>query len=212
MIDISKALTQLAIDRPVFHSEADFQHALAWQLQKQEPTHNIRLEYRPAKIEQKTYVDLWVEDGAAKCAIELKYKTRSLEVVVGTERFKLLNQSAQDIARYDFCKDLCRLEALVSAYPGLIGFAVFLTNDQSYWQPGSRDTNVDHAFRMHEATELAGELGWAKHASAGTTKGRTSALALKGSYGLAWQEYSTVSDARGGSFRMLSVAMPGANG
>lgn len=212
MIDISKALTQLAIERPVFHSEADFQHALAWQLQKQEPSHKIRLEYRPAKIDQKTYVDVWIEDGSSKCAIELKYKTRALDTVVAGERFNLLNQSAQDIARYDFCKDLCRLEALASAYPGLMGFAVFLTNDQSYWQPSSRDGNVDHAFRMHESAELAGELGWAKHASAGTTKGRTAALSLRGSYGLAWQEYSTVSDGKGGLFRMITVTLPAENG
>lgn len=212
MIDIEAALKQLASDRPIFHSEADFQHALAWHIHKQHPSLQIRLEYRPSRINQKTYVDLWIEAGEAKCAIELKYKTRPLNVVVGTERFTLLNQSAQDIARYDFCKDLYRLETLVAAYPGLTGFAVFLTNDPSYWRASSRDSNVDHAFRMHEAAKLAGELGWAEHASAGTTRGRTTALALRGSYGLAWREYSTVSDGKGGSFRMLTVALPAENG
>jgi hypothetical protein len=32
--------------RPLFHSEADFQHALAWRLQEQHRQISIRLEYR----------------------------------------------------------------------------------------------------------------------------------------------------------------------
>ena len=32
MLDISDLMTGLAVSRKVFHSEADFQHALAWHI------------------------------------------------------------------------------------------------------------------------------------------------------------------------------------
>lgn len=35
---VEASLGRLAARRPVFHSEADFQHALAWQLQLDHPT------------------------------------------------------------------------------------------------------------------------------------------------------------------------------
>ena len=37
MLDIEGLLTSLAQSRKVFHSEADFQHALAWQIHKARP-------------------------------------------------------------------------------------------------------------------------------------------------------------------------------
>jgi len=33
-LNLEKALELLAQHRPVFHSDADFQHALAWELQR----------------------------------------------------------------------------------------------------------------------------------------------------------------------------------
>ena len=45
---IRATLAKLAKKRPVFHSEADFQHALAWELQLDDPTAGIRLEKQVA--------------------------------------------------------------------------------------------------------------------------------------------------------------------
>ena len=43
-INLELALGQLAIKRKIFHSEKDFQFALAWQLQSMYLNANIRLE------------------------------------------------------------------------------------------------------------------------------------------------------------------------
>jgi hypothetical protein len=40
-------LAELAQDRPIFHSEPDFQHALAWQVRLRHPQAKMRLEPRP---------------------------------------------------------------------------------------------------------------------------------------------------------------------
>lgn len=198
-------LKALAERRPVFHSEADFQHALAWTIHEQHPDFNVRLEYRPGRLKEKAYVDIWLQDGAWEYAIELKYKTGRLQVTVDEEPFNLLNQSAQDQARYDFCRDIGRIETLAGAYPGLTGSAVFLTNDRSYWRMSGRDGNVDHAFRLHEEAKLGGTLAWASHALPGTTKGRTNAICLAGQYLLNWMTYSRCGEVGNNEFRIAVV-------
>lgn len=203
--DLMHALKALAAQRPVFHSEADFQHALAWVLHERHPAAKVRLEYRPAKLPEKAYIDVWVEDQGAIYAIELKYKTRALQTTVGGEEFNLLGQSAQDQGRYDFCRDIGRVEALAHAYPGLTGLAVFLTNDQSYWRTSGRDGNVDSAFRLHEEAVLKGTLEWASHASDGTKGGRVKPICLIGEYAVRWLPYSKCGDGRNAEFRMAVV-------
>ncbi len=42
---LHKLMADLAAHRPIFHSEADFQHALAWQIHEAMPDCEIRLEW-----------------------------------------------------------------------------------------------------------------------------------------------------------------------
>lgn len=206
MIDIVETMRSLASLRPVFHSEADFQHALAWQIHQQHPELKIRLEYRPSKVNQKMYVDIWVERGSQLCAIELKYKTKSFSKKVCGEQFNLLNQAAQDLARYDFCKDISRVERLANAYPALVGFAVLVTNDSGYWRKSDHRETVDSAFRLHQGAKLARKLSWDSRASKGTTKGRAAPIRLKRSHLLEWMDYSKFESVpKNGSFRSLVV-------
>ena len=130
MLDLPGLLSRLSRKRPLFHSEADFQHALAWEIHHKFPDAKVRLEYRPSSVEVKMYVDIWVVMAGGKTwAIELKYKTRSLDVVVEGKRYRLLNQSAQDIARYDFLRDVVRLERITQTSSEICGAAILLTND-----------------------------------------------------------------------------------
>jgi len=83
----------LAAKRPVFHSEADFQHAFAWEIHQHLPDAYVRLEYRPALLPTRAYVDVWVVDGNQTLAIELKYKTAPLSVQLDDgEKFDLMSQ------------------------------------------------------------------------------------------------------------------------
>lgn len=117
MIDLITTMELLAHKRPVFSSEADFQLALAWKLQLGHPGARLRLEYRPAYLDRRGYLDIWASDHAWTLAIELKYFTRALDFVVGDERFELLNQGAQDINRYDFVATLGVLKPSSQARP-----------------------------------------------------------------------------------------------
>ncbi len=199
---VEAALEQLAHRRPVFHSEADFQHALAWQLQLDHPSARIRLETRPL-VGKSVFLDLLLELDGVRTAIELKYLVRSLTTEIDGERFELRAQSAHDVRRYDVVKDIARLEAVVAAGAADEGVMIALTNDSAYWTAG-REGTVDAAFRLHEGITLRGTVGWAAHAGDGTTAKRTEPLALVGSYPLRWRSYSDTGD-RAGEFRCLLV-------
>ena len=187
--------------RPIFNMEADFQFALAWEIQKKFPDWSIRFEKKPPNLKDRIFVDLWIE-GDETCAIELKYKTRRFDIDVKGESFNLLNQGAQDLGRYDFLKDVERLENIVSAHDNVKGYAIILTNDSSYWKSTATET-IDTKFRIHDGRVLNGELAWRPEASSGTVRGREKPIKLTGTYKLNWKDYSQVSGTSYGKFRYL---------
>jgi hypothetical protein len=93
MIQIQELMESLAKTRQIFHSEADFQLSLAWEIQRTNPNYEIRLE-RPFADDDRSHLDLLVIDGSNKLAIELKYKTRGLKGVFKDEKYNLQNQGA----------------------------------------------------------------------------------------------------------------------
>ena len=156
---------------------------------------------------RKMYVDIYLPD--EKIAIELKYVTRRLELEHCKESFALRDQRAQNQRRYDFLRDIHRLERMRRSKPVLCeaGFAVLLTNDPLYWnKPGSPET-VDCAFRVHEGKVISGKRAWACRASLGTVKGRECPIQLAGCYRLRWQDYSCFSGKPRGNFRYLAVSV-----
>lgn len=103
-------------------------------------------------------LDIVVERDGEFVPIELKFKTRQLQNNITLLRFgvpvagfNLTNQSAQDLGRYDFWRDVKRLEVVKSAFLAVVGgvefpavaggvkfpvvaggIALFVTNDHSY--------------------------------------------------------------------------------
>ena len=204
MMEMDVILNTLAKQRKVFHSEADFQHALAWELHHRLPESDIRLEYPMPNLNGLMYLDIWVKHLSAVMAIELKYKTRAIDVTIGAEKFALKNQSAQDIGRYDFIKDIYRLEQSLGVYKKGEGYAILLTNDSAYWKTPQNKQTVDTEFRLHNGRVLSGSLNW-REAGAGTTKGRETVITLKNQYSLQWQDYADLHINRYGQFRYLLV-------
>lgn len=166
------------------------------------------------------YVDLWLPGLGA--AIELKYRTQELECCAPSsdldpprERFSLTDQDARDHGRYDFLRDLTRLEWVLADRPDADrGMAVLLTNDPLYWRPPDpkKPKTYDAAFRLHEPPDgkprcLRGPMEWAKGVG-GAKKGKECPIVLGHSYTLDWQDYSLVEkpeDAKYRAFRYLAV-------
>ena len=205
MIEVINVINQLSKKRPIFHSEADFQYSLAWIINEIYPSVEIRLEKRALLDNREVYFDILVSEKDRTAIIEVKYKTKDVRIKIGDEEFKLKNQGAQDQARYDFIKDILRLERALEVYPKSVGFAIFLTNDSSYWSTPKQDTDsIDKDFRIHNGRMLSGLLSWKEEASEGTRSKRDKSIRLRKSYRLGWRNYSNIEN-RNGRFRYLAV-------
>jgi hypothetical protein len=205
MLEISEILADLAKKRSIFHSEADFQHAFAWEIHQKLSEASVRLEL-PVQIKsQFLHIDVWVVNKDEVLAVELKYKTRGLSVQIGNEHYRLKDQSAQDIGRYDFLKDIQRLEQVAAVQSNFIGYAIFLTNDSAYWVKSLGRNTVDAEFRIDDARILKGTCSWGPHASIGTKKDREQPITLQNKYLIHWENYSTPSQSSYGLFRSLTI-------
>jgi len=112
-------------------------------------------------LNKRLHVDIWIEKDHYILAIELKYKTRALQVRVGNELYALRSQTAQDLSRYDFIKDIGRVENFVTdRAPRASGYVILVTNDPSYWRRPRSYNTADARFRLHEGNTLRGDLGW----------------------------------------------------
>lgn len=203
-MDLHVVMRTLAGKRPVFHSEADFQHALAMEIARLDPAAQVRLEYRPLS-DERVYLDLWIGGGNRSLAIELKYKTRLASVKWKGERFDLANQGAQDLGAYDVWKDVQRLENVCSRRNGIEGYVILLSNDASYWTGTANEGTVGGAFRLQEGRVAGGGLSWASHAADGTMRGREEPIALRGSYHISWRDYFRFGTGTGLTFRYVII-------
>lgn len=205
-VDLDSVLAELAVVRPVFHSEADFQLAFAWQVQQQDAAMQVRLETRPAVG---VHLDLAFSrpDMGRTTAVELKYLTRLWSGIVGGERYELKNHGAQDIRAYDIVKDISRVEKFIFGAANADGAVIVLANDSSYWRPAKiDDTSNAAAFRVSEGVVLNGTRSWGPNTGFGTMKARELPLELAGRYELRWSDYSTLPlGGPGRNFRKLVV-------
>lgn len=152
-------------------------------------------------------LDIWL--AKLGVAIELKYKTGKPKEKIqhNGESFDLRNQSAHDNGRYDFLKDIERLERLSGFSDAKAGFAIFLTNDDLYWRGPIRKETIDEQFclRGDPCLQIQGVMEWHRKASAAKSGARKNSISLEGYYEAEWQEYSRVSNERYGEFRYLMV-------
>jgi len=152
-IPLAEVMLALSRDRPVFHSEADFQFAFAQAVQLLAPKVKCRLE-KPIlnNATGKTeYLDLLCKGPQGETPIEFKYFTRRWSGVVRHERFQLRGHAATDLLRLHFVHDLVRLESFCLDNPGL---AILLTNEPGLWSYSMRKTQTsssraEHSVEIH---------------------------------------------------------------
>ena len=212
---INTSLTNLSDRRPVFHSEADFQHELALELSRS--GHAVRLEVpRVVQINGHSVdveVDMLVRTDDTWTAIELKYVKQKATIEYAGETFDSAQTWATNLPRFDCLADLRRVECLVAAGHATRGFSVFLTNASDAW---SKDVSASEIksrnFSLHEGRLLAaGEaLDW--HGNEPTRASVTAKrlpphtpIALGRDYQFGWRDYSQLAHPRG-RFRYLLLA------
>ena len=148
--DVTTMLRELAADRPAFHSEDDFKFALAWHLASHHQDAAVRLETPFDLPTLRGRLDLRCEDADERVVVELKYKTRLADFTVAGEHYRLKGQTARDLGRYGYCRDVSRVESLVRTGSAERGLAILLTNDSAYWS-AAKPRSLAEAFSLHEA-------------------------------------------------------------
>jgi len=201
-------LANLSAKRPVFHSEADFQHALARELQLINSAASIRMGKQVATQGARVHLDLLFQSPSEDIAIELKFKTKILKFSHAGEDYSLRDHRAQDFGRHDFIKDIQRLERYVQSHKGSEGFAILLTNDQAYWSESRKADSLDSEFRIHEGRILQGSVAWGSGASDATKHKRADPITLRGIYQMYWSDYSSLGSGLGEQFRHVLVHIP----
>ena len=108
---------------------------------------------------QEMYIDIVISNGEEYVPIELKYKKKELKgklVLFGQDMGAgviLKNNQAQDFGRYEFWKDVRRIELLVKSFENVQnGIVLFVTNDEYYKTASVAGTNSEH-FAMGDGTD-----------------------------------------------------------
>lgn len=204
-LQIDILLKLLAEERPVFHSEADFQHSLAWKIHQQYEDAYIRLEMPVSVASRPMHFDIVLRFGDEEIAIELKYKTRKILANCSGEEFNLRDHSATDTGGYDFLKDIWRIEQFVKEASGRSGFVILLTNEGHYWRGVKKADGSAIDFSLKHGRVIHGRLSWSEKTASFTQRGRGS-FSLHNKYELSWKDFSKL-DGPGGEFRYLLLAV-----
>lgn len=186
-----EVLARLAKRRPLFHSEADLQHAFARALWEMDDELDVRLEARQPGPRAE-YLDLYVLGPTARTAVEFKYFTRGWAGTTGPEQelYDLRSHAATDLARLGYIRDIERLERF-GATSHHNGLAIMLTNESGLWLPPQRSRTRDAQFRIHEGRTLSGSLVW------GHGDYPANNHSLTGTYTCHWRHYADLPDGTG---------------
>lgn len=153
-------------NKELYFNERDFQMHLATYLHQTGHYEDVDVEYYVPQSELENYIwnnelriDVLVSKGGEYLPIELKYKTKSVKKRIPRfgERLSLnvevmKNQGAQDLGKYDFWKDVRRIEIIKKRFKTVKnGLAIFMTNDPTYLQNGQMSSNHVN-FSMTEGT------------------------------------------------------------
>ena len=163
----------LDTNKELLFNERDLQMHLATFLRQTGHYDDVDVEYYVPLSELKGYIwnnelrmDVLVRKGKEYLPIELKYKTKTVRKKllrfgesVAEEVEVMKNQGAQDLGKYDFWKDVRRIEIVRNRFGGIKnGLAVFVTNDPMYLQHGREKSN-HIKFSMDEGSH-GKEMHW----------------------------------------------------
>lgn len=189
-VDLHNILKELSEERPIFHSEADFKFALAWKIKEEVSPEKIIIEYPVSISDKRIYIDIYFKKDNNEYFLELKYKTKKFEVDYEEMKYILKDQKACDLGRYDFIKDISRLERKICEQQNKFGYVIFLSNDEKYLQV-TKNTNQDFNFNIgNKTTIISGEKNWSEEKNIENLGSRKNSLNIKNEYCLEWRGYS----------------------
>jgi hypothetical protein len=142
------------------------------------PSAQIYVEYPDTYENKKRRIDIVLFIDGKMFPIELKFKTKEDTVKIYNRDINLRNHAAVDIGRYDYLKDIERIETFTNNKDFASGYSIMLTNDSKYYEAPREDT-IDIEFNLSESCIKTGIL---KSKPGNKTFSNKPLVKLKGSY------------------------------
>lgn len=204
--DIYRILIELSKTNPLFCSELEFQFYLAWKIKEiYRDNFEIRIEHPTAQCDgHNRNIDLLLIDrNGGYIPIELKYRTRKLELQQGKYTFRLKNHAAEDVTKYGHLKDVSRIEDYKHTESNFqVGYAITITNQEKAWQRIIDCNKSDYNFSLEDKTRIfRGKKEWSENTSVKTQKSYPPFI-LENDYSINWFDYCNF-DCKNGHFKVL---------
>ena len=185
-MDMHQLIQNLSCKREIFHSEADFQHSLAWEMKLAVSHIDIRLE---VPLIDKKYTDIVVIDSVTeeKFAIELKYPHTRSQFEVSGEKYSLGATSETQQVSYNTIKDISRIEELRQQKLVTRGFVIMISNTPDMWNAHTKKNQAAEFF-LSDGIVLEGLRSVPTDRSGRFSK--NSSIELSGKYPVNWLDYS----------------------
>lgn len=157
-------MDELARQRPLFHSERDFQLALALVLA--DDVAQLRLEKalsvsEPVGGRSRLCIDVLGKLNGHRIALELKYPKKRLRADVGGEVFDLPASGAPDLDTAGIWRDVQRIERLILDETVDAGASITLTNYPFWSERNTTARSQAYEFRLWEGRNVdPGVLQW----------------------------------------------------
>lgn len=193
-VEIENIIQKFGKSGNLFLCERQFQFDLAQEILKNFNDCVVHLEFPSEKhcCNHLVFYDIVIEEKNQYFVIELKYKTRKADITYKNNKYSLKNQSAQDFGRFDFLKDISRIEQWNQFNPNRTfvgGVAVILTNDSSYWEKTGENCNYEAFALKDETTIVAGKKEWGSENLDYVGKARKDGLNILNDYDIKWVDY-----------------------
>lgn len=207
-LSMIKVIEELRKTRSLFHSEADFQFALAWKLKElYQDKVDIVLEV-PLNVKSNDRLDILVITKSRKIPVELKYFHSKLDF----NEYHLKKQN--DTWRSQrVLKDLKRIEEFSEREnkPNeQEGYVILICNESKYWTP-KKGNLAYFNFRLEDGRTIKAKesLDWItmNDSSREKAEGYGDHLTFNNSYTLSWQEYSNIEGLNKGLFKYLLIEL-----
>jgi hypothetical protein len=209
---ISRALGRLEKKKRLFHSESHLSAWLTVTLKQMLGLSSMpKLQKAGFYSENKRLLlDMLFDHRGREYAVELKYARGPMGrggplPYKGDVYYAPKSGAADDITRFNFLKDVMRLESEIPRRDNSVGFALLLTNRRTLWEKGD-ETRNDTAFFLHDGIPQ-GTLKW-KWTPSPETRRRAGdgPLKINGNYSSAkWRTYTKIPELENEMFRYLLV-------
>jgi hypothetical protein len=184
---LDQTIKMLGLKKTIFHSEAEFQFKLAWEIKETNQNIEVLFEYPAINIKgnhrRTPMIDLVFKQDGNIFPVEVKYAKGDLEF----GEYKLANKPTDE--SIDVIKDIRRIEDFVSAYDNCDhGYVIVLSNHKKWFDSKKPDSKV-FSNRSHLTDDSNNALTGIIDYKTGIDE---NVVEIKGKYPTKWSDYTVL--------------------